>query len=153
MSEPELLTIGEVAARVGVSPATLRFYEREGLVQSVRSSGNQRRYRRDVLRRVAFIRSAQHVGLTLGEIRAELVRLPDRRTPTKADWAQVARSWRPRLDAEIERLTRLRDELTECIGCGCLTFRSCALYNPADAAARLGPGARYLEGDRPSDLG
>jgi MerR family redox-sensitive transcriptional activator SoxR len=152
MAEPELLTIGEVADRVGVTPATLRYYEREGLVHSVRSSGNQRRYRRDVLRRVAFIRSAQHVGLSLGEIRDELARLPDRRTPTKADWALVARSWRPRLDAEIDRLTRLRDELTDCIGCGCLTFRACALYNPADAAARLGPGARYLEGDRPTDL-
>ncbi len=147
----ELLTIGEVADRSGVSAATLRFYEKEHLIASRRSSGNQRRYARDVLRRLAFIRVAQHIGLSLQEIRDELATLPDRRTPTKADWQRLSRSWRPRLDDEIARLTRLRDELTDCIGCGCLTFRACALYNPADAAGALGAGPRYLLGDRPSD--
>jgi MerR family transcriptional regulator, redox-sensitive transcriptional activator SoxR len=146
----DLLTIGEVASRAGVSTPTLRFYERERLITSLRSDGNQRRYRRDVLRRVAFIRAAQRVGLSLEEIRAELAALPDRRTPTKADWARVSKGWRPRVEAEIRRLERLRDELTECIGCGCLSFRACALYNPDDAAARNGPGARYLIGDDPT---
>ncbi len=150
--DEELLTIGQVAERAGVSTPTLRFYEREHLIASLRSDGNQRRYRRDVLRRVAFIRAAQRVGLSLDEIRAELAALPDRRTPTKADWARVSKSWRPRIEAEIARLERLRDELTECIGCGCLSFRACALYNPADAVARNGAGARYLLGDRPTPV-
>jgi len=127
----------------------LRYYEREGLIRALRTGGNQRRFRREVLRRVAFIRVAQRVGLSLDDIRTELARLPDRRTPTKADWARLSRAWRPRLDGEIARLMRLRDELTECIGCGCLSFRACALYNPADGAAGLGAGARYLLGDRP----
>ncbi len=147
----ELLTIGEVAERSGVSATTLRFYEKEHLITSRRSAGNQRRFARDVLRRIAFIRVAQRIGLSLQEIRDALATLPDRRTPTKSDWQRLSRSWRPRLDDEIARLTRLRDELSECIGCGCLTFRACALYNPADAAAVLGAGPRYLLGDRPSD--
>jgi MerR family redox-sensitive transcriptional activator SoxR len=147
----EVLSIGEVASRTGVSVSALRFYEREGLLRSVRTSGNQRRYDREVLRRVAFVRAAQSVGLELAEIRACLDALPDGRTPTKADWARLSRQWRPRLERRIAELERLRDELTECIGCGCLSLRSCALYNPGDAAARLGPGARYLEGDRPAD--
>jgi MerR family redox-sensitive transcriptional activator SoxR len=145
---PEL-TIGEVAARAGVAPSTLRYYERERLIRSVRTAGNQRRYRRDVLRRIAFIRVAQHLGLGLGEIRDALATLPDHRTPTPADWARISRAWRPRLDDEIGRLVRLRDQLGECIGCGCLSLRACALYNPADTAARFGAGARYLLGDPP----
>lgn len=152
MNTVDELTIGEVASRAGVSTSMLRYYEREELIRALRTDGNQRRFRRDVLRRIAFIRVAQNVGLSLDEIRAELARLPDRRTPTKADWARLSRSWRPRIDDEIARLVRLRDELTECIGCGCLSFRACALYNPADGAAELGAGPRYLLGDRPHDL-
>ena len=147
--DPEWLTIGEVAARAGIATSALRFYEAEHLVRSRRTEGGQRRYQREVLRRLAFIRVAQHVGLTLEEIRSALATLPDRRTPTKADWAKLSRAWRPRLDVEIARLERLRDQLTDCIGCGCLSFRSCALYNPADTARDLGAGPRYLLGDRP----
>jgi MerR family transcriptional regulator, redox-sensitive transcriptional activator SoxR len=150
-SEDDLLTIGAVAERTGLAPSALRFYEREGLIASTRTSGAQRRYERDVLRRIAFIRAAQTVGLGLPEIRASLAGLPSERTPTKADWDRIARAWRPRLDEQITALTRLRDQLGECIGCGCLSLRGCALYNPADRAARLGPGPRYLLGDRPED--
>jgi MerR family redox-sensitive transcriptional activator SoxR len=148
----EWLSIGEVAERSGVTTSALRFYERERLIHARRTDGNQRRYHREVLRRIAFIRAAQRVGLTLDEIRAALRELPDSRTPTKADWARISRGWRPRLDAEIARLERLRDDLTDCIGCGCLSFRSCALYNPHDGAAALGAGPRWLEGDHPDDL-
>jgi len=148
----ELLTIGEVAHRTGVAPSALRFYEREGLVHSVRSDGGQRRYHRDELRRVAFIRVAQRVGLTLDEVRDALGSLPDGRTPNKADWERLSRSWRPRLDEQIAVLERLRDELSSCIGCGCLSLRACALYNPEDAAATLGAGPRYLLGNTPQDL-
>lgn len=144
-----LFTIGEVAQRAGVATSALRFYETEGLIASVRNAGNQRRYDGDVWRRIAFVRSAQRVGLTLDEIRAALAMLPGERTPTKADWARLSRTWRPRLDEKIVELERLRDQLTSCIGCGCLSLRSCALSNPDDAAARLGPGARYLLGDEP----
>jgi len=105
-----------------------------------------------VLRRIAFIRAAQTVGLTLDEIRDALGTLPEGRTPTKADWARLSRAWRPRLDAQIASLERLRDELTSCIGCGCLSLQACALYNPEDLAASLGGGARYLMGDKPADL-
>lgn len=149
----DLLTIGEVAARTGVAPSALRFYEHEGLVRSVRSLGGQRRYPREVLRRVAFVRVAQRVGLTLDEIRAALASLPRERTPTKADWARLSRSWRPRLDEQIAVLERLRDELTSCIGCGCLSLKACSLYNPADAAATFGPGPRYLLGNSAAELG
>jgi MerR family transcriptional regulator, redox-sensitive transcriptional activator SoxR len=146
------LPIGEMAARSGVAPSALRYYEDEGLVRSHRSPGGQRRYERDTLRRVAFIRAAQRVGLTLEEISAALATLPDGRTPTVGDWARLSRAWRPRLDEQIELLVRLRDDLTSCIGCGCLSLRNCALYNPDDAAARLGSGARYLLGDDADDL-
>jgi MerR family transcriptional regulator, redox-sensitive transcriptional activator SoxR len=138
------LSIGEVAERTGVSPSALRFYEMEGLVTTTRSAGGQRRYLRSTLRRVAFIRVAQRVGLSLDEIRQALDTLPRSRTPTKADWGRLSASWRPRLDEQIGMLERLRDELTSCIGCGCLSLRSCTLYNPADIAALRGPGPRYL---------
>ena len=141
------LTIGEVAARAGVATSKLRFYEREGLLTSERSSGGQRRYHRDVLRRIAFVRAAQHVGLSLQEIRASLASLPDNRTPTAHDWERLSRSWRPVVDARIAELERLRDRLDSCIGCGCLSLGTCALSNPGDAAAELGPGARWLLGD------
>ena len=145
----DLLPIGAVASRAGVAASALRYYERSGLIASERSAGGQRRYRRDVLRRIAFIRAAQELGLSLQEIRENLDSLPGSRTPTAADWAALAASWRPRIEAEIARLERLRDELSECIGCGCLSLRTCAIYNAGDGAARHGPGARYLLGDRP----
>ena len=150
--EDDLLTIGEVAARTGLAPSALRFYEHEGLVGSVRSGGGQRRYEREVLRRLAFIRVAQSVGLDLGEIKAMLGSLPKGRTPNKADWERLSRGWRPKLDDRIAALVRLRDQLSECIGCGCLSLRSCALYNPSDRAATLGAGPRFLLGDTPADL-
>lgn len=146
------LSIGEVSERSGVAPSALRFYEDRGLLMSRRTESGRRRYAHDSLRRVAFIRAAQRVGLSLDEIAEALSTLPDQRSPTKADWAQLSRRWRPRLDEQLESLRRLRDQLNECIGCGCLSLRSCALSNPADRASRLGPGARFLLGDRPEDL-
>ncbi|MGZ4678498.1 MAG: redox-sensitive transcriptional activator SoxR [Acidimicrobiia bacterium] len=151
-SDDELLPIGVVAERTGIAPSALRFYEREGLIESTRTGGAQRRYERDVLRRLAFIRVAQTVGLGLPEIRESLATLPSERTPSKADWDRIARAWRPRLDEQIAALVRLRDQLGECIGCGCLSLRACALYNPDDRAARLGTGPRFLLGDLPSDI-
>jgi MerR family redox-sensitive transcriptional activator SoxR len=139
-----LLTIGEVATRSGVATSALRFYEREGLVASVRSEGGQRRYERDVLRRIAFIRAAQRVGLSLDDIRASLASLPDGRTPTANDWEKLSKSWRPLLEARIAELERLRDNLSHCIGCGCLSLKTCALSNPGDVAAQYGPGAVWL---------
>jgi MerR family transcriptional regulator, redox-sensitive transcriptional activator SoxR len=146
-----LLTIGELSERTGVAPSALRFYESEGLIASERSGGGQRRYPREVLRRVSFIRIAQKVGLSLDEIGASLASLPASRTPNKADWARLSQSWAPQLDAHIAMLQRLRHELTECIGCGCLSLRSCALYNHDDVAAALGSGPRYLLGDTHED--
>ena len=144
MRDTDLLPIGEVAARAGLAASALRHYERVGLIEAVRSGGGQRRYQRGVLRRLAFVRAAQNVGLSLEEIRAALATLPASRTPTKADWARLSRSWQARLDEQIAGLVSLRDGLTSCIGCGCLSLRRCALSNPGDAAARSGPGARYL---------
>lgn len=146
---PDRLTIGELAARSGVAPSALRFYEQRRLIASGRSTGNQRRYPRSTLRRVALIRAAQEVGLSLQAIGATLATLPVDRTPTKTDWARLARPWRRHLDARIGELERLRDDLTGCIGCGCLSLRSCTLLNRGDHAASIGPGARYLLGDEP----
>jgi MerR family transcriptional regulator, redox-sensitive transcriptional activator SoxR len=145
------LTIGEVANRSGVAASALRFYEERGLIASQRADNGQRRYTPDVLRRVAFIRVAQRVGLNLDEIAAALATIPDGRTPNKREWDRLAQRWRPRLDEQIAVLTRLRDQLGECIGCGCLSLRTCALNNPHDDAARLGTGPRYLLADKPSD--
>lgn len=139
------LTVGQLAERSGVAPSALRYYESLGLITSERTSGNQRRYPQSELRRVAFIRSAQRVGLTLEEIEEALATLPAGRTPTKADWSRLSRSWRPRIDEQIERLERLREKLDGCIGCGCLSLRTCALQNPDDHAAPRGPGAVYLD--------
>jgi MerR family redox-sensitive transcriptional activator SoxR len=147
------LSIGTVAERAGVATSALRYYEREGLISSTRTPAGQRRYQREVLRRIAFIRAAQQVGLSLDEIRDALDSLPKLRNPTRADWARLGRLWEPRLDQEIAALTRLRDQLASCIGCGCLSLKSCALYNPGDEARWRGPGARYLLGDRPSAPG
>ncbi len=145
----ELLTIGELAERAGVNTSALRFYEAQGLITSERTGGGQRRFHRDELRRVAFIRAAQNVGLSLEQIAASLATLPEGRTPTKADWARLARQWRPALDEQIALLERLRDTLTDCIGCGCLSLKACALYNRNDRAAAGGSGPRYLFGDTP----
>ncbi|MFD1824367.1 MULTISPECIES: redox-sensitive transcriptional activator SoxR [Mumia] len=148
--EPHL-TIGELSQRSGVAASGLRYYESLGLIASERTTGNQRRYVRSMLRRVAFVRTASRVGLTLDEIRDALATLPEGRTPTKKDWTRLSRAWRPRLDARIAELERLRDDLDGCIGCGCLSLQRCALSNPGDRAARLGPGARYLDGDTVAD--
>jgi MerR family transcriptional regulator, redox-sensitive transcriptional activator SoxR len=144
---PPRITIGELAERSGVAASALRYYEREGLIAADRTSGNQRRYDRSTLRRVAFVRAAQQVGLSLEEIRDALATLPTGRTPTKDDWTRLSRSWRARLDAQIADLERLRDDLDGCIGCGCLSLRNCTLYNRGDQAALRGSGARYLMGD------
>ena len=148
----DLLTIGEVSDRAGVAPSALRFYESQGLITSTRTTGNQRRYARSTLRRVSFVRSAQRVGLSLEEITAALATLPDGRTPTKADWARLSRTWRSRINEQIDRLERLRDRLDSCIGCGCLSLQRCALSNPEDALRARGPGAFYLEPDPEPDL-
>lgn len=144
MDRSDLLTIGEVAHRSGFPPSALRFYEREGLLRTTRTAGGQRRYERSVLRRLAFIRAARTIGVGLDEVRAGLDRLPQGRTPNRADWTQLSRAWRGRLDEQIQALVALRDGLDSCIGCGCLSLQRCRLYNPDDAVARDGPGARLL---------
>lgn len=144
MRQTDLLTVGEVAVRSGIAPSALRYYEREGLIAASRTTGNQRRYPRNVLRRLAFIRAAQNVGLSLDEITSALATLPDGRTPTKADWTRISRLWRDRLDEQIAALRKLRDGLDSCIGCGCLSMQRCAVQNPADIAATSGQGAVYF---------
>ena len=144
MGPGDLLTVGEVAHRSGFAPSALRFYEREGLLAATRTTGGQRRYERSVLRRLAFIRAARNIGLSLEEVRDALLRLPGGRTPTRADWMTLSRSWRARLDAQIAALEALRDGLDACIGCGCLSLRRCAISNPGDVAATRGVGAVYL---------
>ncbi|MEV0153561.1 redox-sensitive transcriptional activator SoxR [Micromonospora sp. NPDC050686] len=138
------LTIGELSARSGVAPSALRYYERLGLVRADRTGGNQRRYARSELRRVAFIRIAQQVGVSLDEIRTALDSLPASRTPTAADWARLSAAWRTRLDERIRLLAKLRDDLSGCIGCGCLSLQRCTLYNPKDNLAAEGAGARLM---------
>jgi MerR family transcriptional regulator, redox-sensitive transcriptional activator SoxR len=142
--QPQELTVGQLAARAGVAVSTLHFYEARGLIHSRRTTGNQRRFTRDTLRRVAFVRAAQRVGMPLADIAAALAELPDGRVPTRADWARLSASWRAALSERIERLERLRDNLDDCIGCGCLSLDRCALANPDDALAAYGPGARGL---------
>lgn len=144
-SLPDQLTIGQVAERSGVPHTALRFYEESGLIEAERTAGNQRRYPRAVLRRLAFIRTAQRVGLSLEQIREALASLPGGRPPTKTDWARLSRAWRTELDTRIDALQRLRDRLTSCIGCGCLSLRSCSLHNPDDTMGSLGPGALKLK--------
>ena len=138
------LTIGQLAERAGMATSAIRFYESRGLIDSMRTAGNQRRYEQSTLRRLAFIRAAQQVGLSLEEIRTALGSLPDGRTPTRADWQRLSRGWRRRLDEQIARIERLRDNLDGCIGCGCLSLQSCALNNPGDQLAARGPGAVLL---------
>jgi MerR family transcriptional regulator, redox-sensitive transcriptional activator SoxR len=142
---PSELTIGEVSARSGVATSALRFYEAEGLISARRTDGNQRRYDRSTLRRIAFIQAGRAAGIPLGRIQAALETLPDDRSPNTRDWQRLSRSWRQDLDCRIATLQALRDRLTTCIGCGCLSLTKCALLNPDDEAAVRGPGAHYLE--------
>src|SRR3954451_1537818 len=140
----ESLTIGQVSARSGVAPSALRYYEQQGLISATRTAGGARRFPRAVLRRLAFVRAAQNVGLSLGEIREALATLPPERPPTARDWALLSTGWRERLDEQIAALVQLRDGLSSCIGCGCLSLDRCALSNPGDVAASSGSGARWL---------
>lgn len=143
------IPIGALARRSGVPASALRFYEAQGLIKSTRSQAGRRMFARDVLRRVAFIRVAQSVGLSLEQIQGALATLPNQRTPTRADWERLSSAWRPVLDQRIDSLTKLRDRLSSCIGCGCLSLQTCALYNPGDVARSRGTGPRYLLGDVP----
>ncbi|MCP4387566.1 MAG: redox-sensitive transcriptional activator SoxR [Gammaproteobacteria bacterium] len=143
------LSIGEVASRSGVATSTLRFYESRGLIHSIRVGGNHRRYHRSMLRRIAIIRVAQTLGLSLSEIGEAFATLPDQRTPTKKDWSRLSTSWGRQLDHRIAELQNLRARLSGCIGCGCLSMKNCALYNADDEASDLGSGPRYLLGDTP----
>jgi MerR family transcriptional regulator, redox-sensitive transcriptional activator SoxR len=143
-----LLTIQETSRRSGVAASALRFYEARGLIQSQRSGAGHRRFPRAALRRIAFIVFAQRVGLSLEEIGSELAKLPAQRTPTRSDWARLSRAWSSRIEERIAELQRLKAGLTECIGCGCLSLGRCQFANPADRAARNGPGPRYWIGDR-----
>lgn len=145
----KMLSIGQIAARTGVAVSALRFYEAQGLIRPGRNAGRQRRYLRADIRRVSFILIAQQFGFTLPQIRAELDRLPAGRTPTKRDWQRIGHHFSRTLDARIATLQAMRDRLDGCIGCGCLSLKACALYNPADRAAGLGSGPRYLLGDEP----
>jgi MerR family redox-sensitive transcriptional activator SoxR len=142
----ETLAIGDFAARSGVAPSALRYYEKEGLIRSTRTGGNQRRYERSELRRVGFIKIAQQVGVSLDEIRDALAALPENRTPTKADWSRLSARWRKRLEERIALMERLRDQLTGCIGCGCLSLQRCKLINPDDRLAASGSGPRTVIG-------
>ncbi|MFJ8042689.1 redox-sensitive transcriptional activator SoxR [Kitasatospora sp. NPDC096147] len=150
LSRHDLLTIGELAARSGLATSALRYYEKLGLIHAERTAGGQRRYARATLRRVAFVRAAQRVGLSLDEARTALDRLPAERAPNAGEWSRVAESWQSRIDEQIAELERLKQKLTGCIGCGCLSLSRCALYNAGDRAAATGPGARYLLTTDPS---
>lgn len=138
------LSVGQLSARSGAAVSALHFYEAKGLISSRRTSGNQRRYTRDTLRRVAFVRAAQRVGIPLATIREALCELPEERTPTREDWARLSRAWRAELEERIKQLNRLRDHLTDCIGCGCLSLDTCVLSNPDDAFGQRRAGSRLL---------
>ena len=144
LTSRDLLSIGELAARSGLAPSALRYYEELDLIHSERTAGGRRRYRRSILRRVAFIRAAQRIGLSLDEVHDSLARLPVDHVPTAAEWNRVARTWESRIDEQIAELQRLKARLTDCVGCGCLSLARCGLQNLGDKAARGGPGARYL---------
>jgi MerR family redox-sensitive transcriptional activator SoxR len=145
------LTIGETAQRSGVAASALRFYETRNLIASHRGPGNQRRFHRSMLRRISIIKVAQALGLSLEEISMALETLPNKRTPTRRDWEKLSLKWRDQLDARIANLQKLREKLSGCIGCGCLSLKRCALYNPGDRAAARGAGPRYLLGDTPDN--
>ena len=144
---PDVLTIGELSARSGVAPSALRFYEGQGLISAHRTSGNQRRYDRATLRRVALLQAGRAAGIPLDQVRLALETLPTRRTPSRRDWERLSRAWRDDIDRRIATLQALRDRLNTCIGCGCLSIDRCLLLNPDDEAAKLGPGAHYLHQD------
>jgi MerR family transcriptional regulator, redox-sensitive transcriptional activator SoxR len=144
MDKRELFTVSEIARRSGFAASAIRFYEGLGLIAATRTSGGQRRFERQMLRRLAFIRAARNVGLTLDEISDALATLPDGRTPTRADWARLSKTWRARLDDQIAGLMALRDNLDSCIGCGCLSLKRCGISNPGDTASGAGAGAVYL---------
>ena len=144
MHTTDQLTVGEIARRSGFAESAVRYYEKLGLLTAARTAGGQRRFERSTLRRLAFIRAARNVGLTLDEVAAALASLPAGRTPTRADWARLSRGWRKRLDEQITALIALRDGLDSCIGCGCLSLQRCAISNPGDTARAGGPGAAYL---------
>src|SRR5262249_28807597 len=144
MHTTDLLTVGEIARRSGFADSAVRYYERLGLVAAIRTAGGQRRFERSTLRRLAFIRAARNIGLSLDEIAAALASLPAGRTPTRADWSRLSRGWRQGLDDQINALVALRDGLDSCIGCGCLSLDKCAFSNPSDSARAGGPGAVYL---------
>ena len=146
MRSTDLLTVGEISRRSGFAESAVRYYEGLGLLTATRTSGGQRRFERSTLRRLAFIRAARNIGLSLDEVSAALHSLPAQRTPTRADWARLSRGWRERLDDQIDALIALRDGLDSCIGCGCLSLDRCSISNPADAARADGPGAAYLPG-------
>ena len=150
MRASDLLTIGDLARRTGLSVSAIRFYESKGLIEPMRSVGNQRKFFRSDIRRLSFILIAQKIGLTISEIGAELVRLPHGRTPTQRDWRRISRQLKARLDTQIAQLEQTRANLDSCIGCGCLSLKTCALYNPGDKAAERGAGPRYTMGDRAS---
>jgi MerR family redox-sensitive transcriptional activator SoxR len=150
MRATDLLSIGQLAERTGLSVSAIRFYEARGLVHPIRNSGGQRRFPRSDIRRLSFVVIAQMLGLSIHEIEAELRRLPEGRTPTRQDWQAISRQVRATIEERIAALARMRDRLDGCIGCGCLSLRKCTLYNPDDRAARLGAGPRYVLGDRPS---
>jgi MerR family redox-sensitive transcriptional activator SoxR len=147
-----LLSIGELSHRTGLAVSAIRFYEARGLVRSVRTGGNQRRFARADIRRLSFALIAQRLGLSLAEIEAELATLPDGRSPSREDWQAISMRLRARLDARIALLEKTRDRLDGCIGCGCLSLDRCALYNPQDRAARAGSGPRFLLGDEAADF-
>lgn len=152
MAASPLLSIGDLARRTGLSVSAIRFYEARGLVASIRTGGNQRRFLRSDIRRLSFALVAQRLGLTLAEVEAELASLPNGRAPTQRDWEAISSRLRSRLEARIAMLERTRDLLDGCIGCGCLSLERCALYNPGDRAARAGAGPRFLLGDKASDF-
>lgn len=149
MKGTDLLTIGDLSERTGLSVSAIRFYEEKGLVHPSRNAGGQRRFLRADIRRLSFVLVAQEFGFSIAEIAAQLQRLPEGRAPTKADWTRISRDFRSHLDRKIERMTALRNKLDGCIGCGCLSMKTCQLYNAGDAAARKGRGPRFLLGDRP----
>ena len=149
----ERLAIGELARRTGLSVSAIRYYEEQGLLVAERNAGGQRRFFRSDIRRLSFVLIAQQFGFTLEQIREQMQALPEGRTPTKADWTKISRVFRHELDQRIETLRRLRDNLDGCIGCGCLSLRKCALYNPEDGARSYGSGPRYLMGDDPPEQG
>jgi MerR family transcriptional regulator, redox-sensitive transcriptional activator SoxR len=148
----ELLTIGQLSGRTGLAVSAIRYYEAQRLVSPLRNAGGQRRFARSDIRRLSFVMIAQQFGFTLPQIRRELDRLPDGRAPNRDDWSRISAAFREALDAKIDTLTRLRENLDGCIGCGCLSLEKCALYNPLDRAGRRGTGPRYLLGDRPEPL-